>query len=192
MLQTAVLSAAAGGLLHVLYLDVSDLAARTVNTGNQLAIDDDSAAHAGPKRHKHHVFMAFSAAGAHFAQRRRIGVVDDLYRQLAQLGKLLRHVKAAPLIEVDARLYIAVVEYRARDAHSDALHIPGADILFRQLTEQRQRNIRQQIRAAIFCPCGNFPFFHQCSAALEQAQLDGRPAEVHAKRVWLHFAHLLF
>ena len=186
LLQTAALAAAAAAALAVFDLDMADLPAGAMDSGQQVALHNHAAAHTGTQGDKHHILTALASSLAHLAQCRGIGVIEDLDRQLTQGTELFRHVKAAPLIQIDAGLDIAVVEHRPRHSHAYPRHFIGYDTLFRHLAQQRQGNVGQQVFAVVFTAGRDLPFLQQTAGTIKQPQLNRGPSQINSKRVFFH------
>ena len=50
-----------------------------MKAGEQFAVDDNTAAYAGPQRDRHRVGSALGRAGQHLSQRSSVGIVGDIY-----------------------------------------------------------------------------------------------------------------
>ena len=64
-------------------MDVSDLAAEAVPSGDDLSVMDDAAADTGAQRHHDRILRAFSAALPGFAEGSDVGVISKLHRHAA-------------------------------------------------------------------------------------------------------------
>ena len=70
---------------------MAQFCAAIVKTGEQPAINDNTASHAGPQRHGHRVGSTPGRAGQHLPQRRGIGVVGDIYFLMQPFLQIFSH-----------------------------------------------------------------------------------------------------
>ena len=188
LLEAAVLAAAAGGRLVAVDGDVADLAAGAVCAVDDLAVDDDAAAHAGAQRDHDGAAAALGRAHPDLTQSGDVGVVahQDLHA-IQQAGQLGRDVPLAPAAEVGADDGDnAAVQHRAGHADADALHLLGGNLLLGHLGVDGVGQIFEDVLTGVRGVGGDFPLFQQCARGGEQADLGGRAAEVDAECVFFH------
>ena len=188
LLQTSVLAAAAGSGLVAVHRDVADLAAGTVGAINDLAVDDDAAAHAGAQRDHDRAAAALGCAHPDLAQSGHVGVIAHKDPDAAQHGaQLFGYIMLAPAAEVCADDgYDAAVQHRAGHAHAHAFHLSGGKALFLHLALHGSSQIFQNVFTGVGGVGGNFPLFQQLAGGLEQTDLSGGAAQIDAECVFLH------
>ena len=168
--------------------DVADLAARAVHTVNDLAIDDDTAAHAGAQRDHDGIFGTLGSAHPDLTQGGDVGVVaHQNFQAVQQAGELGGNIPLAPAAEVGADDgNDAGVQHRAGHANAHALYLLGLDALLFHLAQDGSGQIFQDVLACIGGVGGNFPLFQQSAGGGEQTDLGGGAAKVNAECVLFH------
>ena len=168
--------------------DVADLAAGTVGAINDLAVDDDTAAHAGAQRDHDRAAAALGGTHPDLAQSGHVGIVAHQNLDAAQhTAKLFSHIVFAPAAEVctdDG--HDAAVQNRAGHAHAHALYLLSGKAFFLHLALHGSGQIFQNVLTGVGGVGGNFPLFQQFAGGLEQADLGGGAAQIDAECVFLH------
>ena len=194
LLQTSVLAAAAGSGLVAVHRDVADLAAGTVGAINDLAVDDDTTAHAGAQRDHDRAAAALGSTHPDLAQSGHVGIVAHQNLDAAQhIAKLFGHIMLAPAAEVctdDG--HDAAVQHRAGHAYAHALYLLSGKAFFLHLALHGSGQIFQNVLTGVGGVGGNFPLFQQFAGGLEQADLSGGAAQIDAECVFFHVSFTPF
>ena len=185
LLQTAPLAAAAGLRVVIEHGHMPQLSGCAVDTCQNLAVDNDTAAHAGAQRDHDDIAVALAAALPHLAQSRHIGVVASLGLHPGEGMQALLHIKYIPA-QIDALEHRAVRAHGAGHADANAFHIQLGNVPLIQLVLHCLGNVRQDVGAVGLGTGGDFPAIQQISVGGEQPHLDGGAANVYAKRIGLH------
>ena len=170
------------------YGDMADLAAGTVGTIDDLAVDDDTAAHAGAQCDHNGAAAALRCAHPDLAQCGHVGIVAYQHPDAAQqLAELNGHIAVAPAAQVCA--YDgndAGIQHRAGHAHAHTLDHIGSQAFFLHLLLHGGGQIFQDVCAGVRSVGGHFPFFQQLAVGGEQTDLGGGAAQVDAECIFLH------
>ena len=194
LLQTSVLAAAAGSGLVAVHRDVADLAAGTVGAIDDLAVDDDTTAHAGAQRDHDRAVAALGGTHPDLAQSGHVGIVAHQNLDAAQHGaQLFGYVVLAPAAEVctdDG--HDAAVQHRAGHAYAHALYLLSGKAFFLHFALHGSGQIFQNVLTGVGGVGGNFPLFQQFAGGLEQADLGGGAAQIDAECVFFHVSFTSF
>ena len=188
LLQTAVLAAAADRRLVGVDGDVADLAACTVCTFDDPAVDDDTAADTGAQRDHHRAAAALGTAHPDLAQRGHVGIVAHQHLDaIQQAGQLDGDVPLTPAAEVGAdNGHDAAVQHRAGHTDPHALHLLGSDAVFLHLVLHGLGQVPKDVFTCIGGVGGHLPLFQQSARRGEQAHLGRGAAQVDAECVLFH------
>ena len=127
---------AAGAVLALQYQQgMAQLRAHGAHTGIDLAVDDDTAAHAGAQRDEHHVLIPHSRARHDLCQRRAVGVVAETDGDPEMLMEHLadRYVEPSQIISPHHHAGLAVAGAGGADADAGAIGGHQARLLQRHL-----------------------------------------------------------
>ena len=156
-----------------------------------MAVPDEAAADAGAERHHQHGLAALAAAVVILAQGGDVRVVAGLDPQMGQRAQGLVEIEDAP-VQVDAAVDVAEIVHRAGHADAHAQHVGLVHVVRGQTVLDRRRDVRQDRGTAVLDAGRDLPFFDQASVFGKEAQLDGRAADVHSKRVFHEIQVLSF
>ena len=143
---------AAGAVLALQYQQgMAQLRAHGAHTGIDLAVDDDTAAHAGAQRDEHHVLIPHSGTRHDLRQRRAVGVVAEADGDPEMLMEHLtdRHVEPPQIISPHHHASLTVAGAGGADTDAGAIgghksrlvqrHLHGAAHVRQHLLHRAER-----------------------------------------------------
>ena len=170
--------------------DMTDLRRSAVGTAYNLSVQNKPAADTGSERNHQNAVKSSSAAVYRFSERGNIRIVSDIDRDADQLLHGFLCVDRSPS-EIDATEHGAVRKNRSGNAHADSGNVRLHYTLFRGLTKDCRRNIRQNVLSVIGAVRRDLPFVNETSVLLKQSALYGRAADIDAENVFHGFLRLL-
>ena len=191
LLQTAVLSAVALLLLVCIHCNMTNLTTGSVESGYDFSVDNNAAADSGSQRYHDDISAAFCRTLPHLAECRHVCIISCLHLQSGQISKFFFYIYNTPA-DVHAAVYHTVIFYRSRHTDTDSLHIVPGNSLFRQLSINRLRHIRQNRCSAVILVRLDLPFVNEPSIRLKKSDLAGRSPYVNSKCIFFHASILLF
>ena len=191
LLETSLLSTAAYPCFLWIDSDVSDLSGRSVASGQDLTVEDDSSADSGPQCHHNNTLKATSASAPLLTQSCDIGIVAHTDPgDTGHSAKLLADGENTPS-QIGTLEHTSVLCDRSRYTHTDSDNIFDRDLLFLIFIVDRLCDIRKNIRSGFFLSRRDLPLFQKfLSLPVKQSHLNGRSPKVYAINI-LHFCFRL-
>ena len=187
LLGAAPVAAVAGHGFLAVQDQMADFCGGAVGSVEQMAVQDDAAAHAGAQGDKDHVFAALAAALPVFAESGHVGVVTGLHGEACEGLQLPGDVEDAPA-QIDAAIDHAPAVHGAGHADTEAQNVLGVDILIQKIAPDRLGDVRENFLTAVLCVCGDLPLVQHGTGFVKISELDGSTAEIDTKSVF-HWNH---
>ena len=177
-------AAAAGAGLAVQHQQaVAHLAAGAAQSGDDLAVHDDAAAHAGAQGDEHHVAAAHGGTRHRLRQRGAVGIVAEAGGQAEVLRQHTahRHIEPAQVIGADHHAPLGVAG--TRGAHTDGGAVPGRQARLVQCQLHGAAHVRHHLLRRTAGSGGDAGLRDQVIAAVHHAHGDVGPAQINADAI---------
>ena len=164
---------------------MSDLAAGSVASGYDLAVDDNTAADAGSKCYHDNIVVADCSTLPHFTKCCHIGIVSDAHRKACLPGELFGERYKAP-VQIDCYRNIPFFVCRSRHANACTDDLIFIQTFFCNFCINRLCDVRNDIFSVVFSSCLNFPFVQNFSVYVKKSAFYGCSADINSKTIFFH------
>ena len=162
---------------------VAHLAAGAAQSGHDLSVHDDAAAHAGAQRDQHHAAAADSGPGHHLRQRGAVGVVAQAGGQAEMLRQHAahRHIEPVQVIRADHHTPLRVAG--AGSAHADGGAVPDGEARLVQRQLHGAAHICHHLLRRAVCAGGHAGLRRDLVAVVHHAYGDVGAAQINADAI---------
>ena len=166
-------------------MDMADLSACTMGSGNDLSVDDDSAADSGSECYHNNIVVAGSAALPHLTESCHIGIISGFYRQTCKLLQFFLQLYITP-VKVYGTDHGTILVDRSRNTNSHTGNGVAGDPFFLNLRIDGSSHIRKDVHAVIFRSCGDLPLIQDVTFYTEKTAFYSSSSNINTKTIFFH------
>ena len=147
---------------------MTNFSCRTVASGQDLAVQDDSSAYSGTQSNHNNAVKSSATSAPLLSESRYVCIIAhfDLF-YTCQLTKLIRYGENAPS-QICTFQHTSILCNRSRHTHANTNNITFINGLFFIFVSNRLRNIRQDQLAVIFLTCHDLPFLQHIAFLIKK------------------------
>ena len=187
LFQTASVSTVAFFCLIMLDCCMTNLSSSSMGTGNNSAIQNNSASNTSAKGNHNYIFSSCCRALPGFAESSYVGIITCHRWKTCQLCQLFGHRFKSPE-EIYCTQNLTFIIDRSRNANSHTIDFRLIQLSFFDLIQNCFRNIRKYGLTVILLTRRNFPLFHQNTICLKKSAFYRSTTYVNSKTILSHIS----